>query len=156
MRINCHDGPDRSLMTPQAGGFSLGGGSRYFRAVLDSLPDAVVIADEQGLIWGYNEAAHRLFGYGPGEVVGRPIGLLLPLACWRPEVAFDRRLSEQHPYEASRQQVEGCRKNGTRYRCDLDLTGFVVGGQRYVVAVARELAAPSAAGIAGEPLEDTV
>ena len=126
-------------MNPQAGGFSLGGGSRYFRAVLDSLRDAVVIADAHGVIWGYNEAARRLFGYAPGEVVGRSIGLLLPSPCWRPDLAFVDRLPDEDSREATRQQVEGWRKNGTRYRCQLDLTGFAVDGQRYVVGVAREL-----------------
>jgi PAS domain S-box-containing protein len=127
-------------MTAHAGGFSLGGGSRYFRALLDSLLDAVVIADEAGVVWGYNAAAHRLFGYAPGEVFGRPIGLLMPPTCWRPDLAFMERSSDEPPRESSRQQVEGYRRDGTRYRCELDTTGFVVDGQRYVVAVARELA----------------
>jgi PAS domain S-box-containing protein len=163
-------------MTLQAGGFSLGGGSRYFRALLDSLLDAVVIADEHGVVWGYNEAAGRLFGFAPGEVFGRPIALLMPLHCWRPDLAFADRPSGQGGREAVRQQVDGWRKNGHRYRCELDLTGFVVDGQRYVVGVARELAeqgpardaaavtamAPDAdepaspAGITGQPRQDPV
>jgi PAS domain S-box-containing protein len=139
-------------MTAHAGGFSLGGGSRYFRALLDSLLDAVVIADEHGAVWGYNEAAHRLFGYAPGEVVGRPVSLLMPAPCWRPDLAFVERPADEHAREASRQQVEGYRRDGSRYRCELDLTGFVVGGQRYVVGVAR----PSPGGIAGHALQDPV
>jgi PAS domain S-box-containing protein len=148
-----------SLMSPLGGGLSLGGGSRYFRALLDSLLDAVVIADAHGVVWGYNEAARRLFGYAPGEVVGRPIGVLLPVSCWRPELAFgDRRAGEDERDEAG-QQVEGWRKNGTRFRCRLEITGFAVDGQRFVVGVARELTAqgsPSAIGIARHPLEDSV
>lgn len=129
-------------MTGHAPGFSLGGGSRYFGALLDSLLDAVVIADEHGVVWGYNRAAHRLFGYAPGEVVGRPIGRLMPSTSWRPDLAFLDRSPDEHAREASRQDIDGHRRDGSRYRCQLDMTGFVVGGQRYVVGVARELMTP--------------
>jgi PAS domain S-box-containing protein len=147
------------------GELSLGGGSRYFRALLDSLLDAVVIADEQGLVWGYNRAAHRLFGHAPAEVFGRPIGLLIPPPYWYPDTTLD------NAPEGSRRRIEGPRKDGTRYRCELDITGFVVDGQRYLVGVAREVGKPgaeldepgvsagpttSAGGIAGQAFEDAV
>jgi PAS domain S-box-containing protein len=146
-----------TLMTPHPGGLSLGGGSRYFRAVLDSLLDAVVIADVHGVVWGYNEGARRLFGYAPGEVVGGPIGLLMPPSCWRPELAFVDRPSDEDGRDATRQHVEGRRKDGTRYCCRLDITGFAIDGQRYLVGVAREQAeAPSPGGVTREALQDTV
>jgi len=144
-------------MTPHPGGLSLGGGSRYFRAVLDSLLDAVVIADVHGVIWGYNEGARRLFGYAPGDVVGRPIGLLIPPACWRPDLAFFDRPSDDDSPPATRQHIEGRRKDGTRYCCQLDITGFAVDGQRYLVGVARDQADTSSpGGIARETLQDAV
>src|SRR5436190_15091892 len=47
-------------------------------AVVECVPDAVVLTDEQGTILLVNGQAERLFGYTPGELVGQPIELLLP------------------------------------------------------------------------------
>jgi PAS domain S-box-containing protein len=137
-------------MNGPASGLSLGGGSRYFRALMDSLLDAVVIADERDVIWGYNQAAHRLFGYAPAEVLGRPVGLLMPTTCWRADTALDARYAAGASAVASRRRIDGCRKDGSGYQCDLDLTLFVVDGRRFVVGVARETGHAAACG--PEPL----
>jgi two-component system, cell cycle sensor histidine kinase and response regulator CckA len=52
-------------------------GDRY-RALVECAPDAVVVTDERGSIILVNSQAERLFGYAPGELVGRPVELLLP------------------------------------------------------------------------------
>ena len=121
-------------------GLGVGGGSRYFRALMDSLLDAVIIADEHGVIWGYNQAAHRLFGYAPGEALGRHVAMLVPAPCWRADAALDARFSSVVAAEAGRQRIVGRRQDGTAFHCALDLTAFVVDDRRYVVGVARELA----------------
>lgn len=46
--------------------------------ILQALPDALVVADIQGRIVGWNPAATRLFGYTAGEVVGAELNLLVP------------------------------------------------------------------------------
>lgn len=48
------------------------------RALLDSAPDAMVIADEQGLIVFVNSQTELLFGYSRGELLGAPVEQLLP------------------------------------------------------------------------------
>lgn len=42
------------------------------------LADAVVIADADGTITFWNEAATRLFGFTTDEAVGRPLDLIIP------------------------------------------------------------------------------
>ncbi|GAB2841193.1 hypothetical protein GCM10027277_05230 [Pseudoduganella ginsengisoli] len=49
-----------------------------FRDVLESTPDAIVIANSTGLIVLANSQAERLFGYLSGELRGQPIEVLLP------------------------------------------------------------------------------
>ena len=48
------------------------------RALLESLPDALVVADTGGTIRFWNAAAERLFGHGPAEAVGQNLNLLIP------------------------------------------------------------------------------
>ena len=51
---------------------------RKFRTLLDSSPDGLVIADAQGAITLVNRNAELMFGYAADELVGQPIGVLLP------------------------------------------------------------------------------
>jgi PAS domain S-box-containing protein len=49
-----------------------------FRGILDSAPDAMVIADGQGRIVLVNAETERLFGYGREELVGQLVDVLVP------------------------------------------------------------------------------
>ena len=50
---------------------------RKFRTLLESSPDALVIADAQGVIALVNRNAELMFGYDPDELLGQPIRNLL-------------------------------------------------------------------------------
>src|SRR5205085_887657 len=50
-----------------------------FRCVVESAPDAVVLADCRGDIISWNRAAAGLFGYTEDEVVGQPLTVLMPM-----------------------------------------------------------------------------
>jgi two-component system sensor kinase FixL len=41
------------------------------RSILDTVPDAIIVIDERGLIESLSHAAERLFGYTAAEAVGQ-------------------------------------------------------------------------------------
>jgi len=47
-------------------------------AIVESSDDAIVSVDLDGNIATWNGGAQRLFGYSPGDVIGRPVSLLIP------------------------------------------------------------------------------
>ncbi|HXK55092.1 MAG TPA: chemotaxis protein CheB [Gammaproteobacteria bacterium] len=49
-----------------------------FRKLLESSPDATVIADASGAIYMINRQAEELFGWTREEILGRPVELLMP------------------------------------------------------------------------------
>jgi len=57
----------------------------YFRTILESAPDAMIIIDDRGKIAVVNGQAESMFGYTRDEMLGQPIEMLLP-----------ERLREQH------------------------------------------------------------
>lgn len=46
--------------------------------LLDALPDAVLLVDHLGRIQANNRIADELFGYAHGELLGRPVEVLIP------------------------------------------------------------------------------
>jgi len=48
------------------------------RSLVDGLPEALVVADPQGVIRYWNGAAERLFGHAQEEALGASLDLLVP------------------------------------------------------------------------------
>jgi len=49
-----------------------------YRAVLDAAVDAIVVIDHVGTIQEFSQAAQRVFGYAPAEIIGRNVRELMP------------------------------------------------------------------------------
>jgi PAS domain S-box-containing protein len=52
------------------------GAQAHLAAIVSSSPSAVVSLSPDGVIRTWNDAATRLFGYSPSEVIGRPVSIL--------------------------------------------------------------------------------
>lgn len=50
----------------------------HLSSILDTVPDAMIVIDEQGIIQSFSSAAERLFGWTSAEAVGRNVRLLMP------------------------------------------------------------------------------
>ena len=48
------------------------------RSILETAPDAIIAIDERGIIQYFSKSAEKLFGYAPGEVIGRNVKMLMP------------------------------------------------------------------------------
>jgi PAS domain S-box-containing protein len=91
------------------------------RSILDTVPDALIVIDRQGLIRSFSAAAERLFGFGAREVAGQNISMLMPSPY---REAHDRYLSR---YLATGERrvigmgriVMGTRKDGTTFPMEL-------------------------------------
>ena len=50
----------------------------HLQSILDTVPDAMVVIDEAGVMQSFSKAAERLFGYPAGDVIGRNVNMLMP------------------------------------------------------------------------------
>ena len=113
------------------------------RSVLETAPDAIVTIDENGIIQSFSNAAEKLFGYAPGEVIGRNIKLLMPAPYHDSHdgyIARYLRTGEKHIIGIGR-QVEAQRKDGTIFPMDLAVGEVTHGGAHIFTGFIRDLTA---------------
>lgn len=51
---------------------------RHLRSILDTVPDAMIVIDEAGLITSFSVAAQDMFGYSEAELLGENVSTLMP------------------------------------------------------------------------------
>ena len=68
----------RARVETEAAAASLAQREAHLRSILDTVPDAMVVIDEAGLIRDFSPAAERTFGWTAAEVIGRDVSLLMP------------------------------------------------------------------------------
>jgi two-component system, LuxR family, sensor kinase FixL len=71
---------DTGSTAPAQGGDNLALREReaWLRSILETVPDAIIVIDERGLIEEFSPAAERLFGYSAQEVRSRNVSMLMP------------------------------------------------------------------------------
>jgi two-component system sensor kinase FixL len=50
----------------------------HLRSILDTVPDAMIVIDEHGIMSSFSKAAERLFGYTAAEAIGKNVKILMP------------------------------------------------------------------------------
>jgi two-component system sensor kinase FixL len=50
----------------------------HLKSILETVPDAMIVINEQGFIQSFSLAAERLFGYRDSEVLGKNVKILMP------------------------------------------------------------------------------
>lgn len=113
------------------------------RSILETGPDAIITIDERGIIQYFNSAATKLFGYSPGEVIGRNVKLLMP-SPYRENhdgyIARYLRTGERRIIGIGR-QVEARRKNGTLFPVQLAVGEVVLGDAHIFTGFVSDLTA---------------
>lgn len=56
----------------------LAGSEEHLRSILATVPDAMVIIEEMGIIISFSAAAEKMFGYTEDEVIGENVSMLMP------------------------------------------------------------------------------
>ncbi|MGC2203852.1 MAG: PAS domain S-box protein [Stellaceae bacterium] len=104
-----------------------------YRAMFDTAVDAIIVADQHGIIQEFSKAAEALTGYQVTEVVGQNMRVLLPPA-----------LRQQHDRYTARylwtvRELEICRKDGTVFPAHLSIAEWWSGGHRHFTGILRDL-----------------
>jgi two-component system, LuxR family, sensor kinase FixL len=111
------------------------------RSILETVPDAIVVIDEAGIIQSFSLAAERLFGYSAAEVTGKNVSILMP-SPYREAHDFyiERylRTGERRIIGIGR-VVVGLRKDGATFPMELAVGEMKLGGRRMFTGFVRDL-----------------
>jgi two-component system, LuxR family, sensor kinase FixL len=111
------------------------------RSVLDTIPDAVIVIDEAGIINSFSGAAERLFGYTAQEVIGQKVNVLMPSPYHEQHDAYLARYfatGEKRVIGRGR-IVTGTRKDGSTFPMELAVGEMVLAGRRAFTGFVRDL-----------------
>jgi two-component system sensor kinase FixL len=113
----------------------------HLRSILDAVPDATVVIDEQGVIQSFSAAAERLFGYGQPEVLGQNVSMLMP-SPYRED--HDRYIARYLATGEKRiigidRVVTGERRDGSTFPMKLEVGEMKSGERRYFTGFIRDL-----------------
>lgn len=117
------------------------------RSILSTIPDAMILIDDQGIIQSFSATAESLFGYEEAEVVGKNVSLLMPSPDREMHdeyIARYRSTGEKRIIGMTR-RVMGLRKDGSTFPHELSVGEAQSGGQRLFTGFLRDLTAREAA-----------
>ncbi len=113
----------------------------YFRNILESAPDAMIIVDHYGKISIVNAQAEKMFGYSREEMLGQEVEFLLP------EDLHDRHLSHRASYAGDPHlrpmgvgmELHGGRKDGSVFPVEISLSPVTSASGSFVSSVIRDV-----------------
>jgi PAS domain S-box-containing protein len=111
------------------------------RAILNTVEEAIITIDHEGLIKDLNPAAARVFGYSPEEVIGRNVKMLMPEPYRREHDGYlSNYLSTgQANVIGPGREVTGQRKDGSIFPMELAVGEMVVSRRRMFTGVVRDI-----------------
>jgi len=101
-----------------------------FREVVETAPDAIVLADANGHILSWNAAAMTLFGFAEEEVQGKPLTILMPARYHQDHLDALKRVRNtgEMRHKGTLIGVHGLRKNGEEFQIEMSLSSWTSRG----------------------------
>jgi two-component system, LuxR family, sensor kinase FixL len=113
----------------------------HVKSILDTVPDAMIVIDEQGIVQSFSAAAERLFGYAAADVCGKNIKILMPSPYREDHDGYlqrYRRTGERRIIGIGR-VVVGERKDGSTFPMELAVGEMRSSNRRFFTGFIRDL-----------------
>ncbi len=115
----------------------------YFRTLLESAPDAMIIIDERGKIAIVNAQAEAMFGYRRNEMLGQPVEELLPTRLREKHVQHREAFAKKPSLRPMGVGLDlaARRRDGTEFPVEISLSPVMSANGRFISSVIRDVTA---------------
>jgi two-component system sensor kinase FixL len=113
----------------------------HLQSILDTVPDAMIVIDEQGVMQSFSAAAERLFGYRAADMLGKNVKLLMPSPYREGHDGYLERYlrtGEKRIIGVGR-VVVGEREDGSTFPMELSVGEMRSSNQRFFTGFVRDL-----------------
>src|SRR6185503_13219686 len=113
----------------------------HVQSILDTVPEAMIVIDERGLMQSFSSAAERLFGYTPREAIGQNVKVLMPAPYREQHDGYLRRYLDtgERRIIGIGRLVVGQRKDGSTFPMELAVGEMKSGDRRFFTGFIRDL-----------------
>lgn len=113
----------------------------HLQSILDTVPDAMVVIDERGIMQSFSTAAERLFGYTAADMIGQNVKILMPSPYRENHDGYLERYlrtGERRIIGVGR-VVVGERKDGSTFPMELSVGEMKSSNNRFFTGFVRDL-----------------
>jgi two-component system, LuxR family, sensor kinase FixL len=113
----------------------------HLQSILETVPDAMIVINERGIMQSFSTAAERLSGYTAAEVIGKNVKMLMPSPYSEGHDGYLKRYLETGKTRVVGigRVVVGERKDGSTFPMELSIGEMKLGDQRYFIGFLRDL-----------------
>jgi two-component system sensor kinase FixL len=113
----------------------------HLQSILDTVPDAMIVIDERGIMQSFSAAAERLFGHHAADMLGKNVKMLMPSPYREGHDGYLERYlrtGEKRIIGVGR-VVVGERKDGSTFPMELSVGEMHSDDQRFFTGFVRDL-----------------
>ena len=113
----------------------------HVQSILDTVPEAMIVIDDHGIVQSFSTAAERLFGYHAVEALGQNVNILMPAPYRESHNGYLQRYmntGERRIIGIGR-VVVGQRKDGSTFPMELAVGEMRSGDKRFFAGFIRDL-----------------
>jgi diguanylate cyclase (GGDEF)-like protein/PAS domain S-box-containing protein len=112
-----------------------------FRNIAQTAVDAIILADRNGNIIFWNKSAQRIFGYEEGEILGKPLTLLMAEQYRNDHKKGMERVKStgESKYFGKITEMQGLRKDGHIFPIELSVSMWRLGEETFYSGIIRDI-----------------
>ena len=113
----------------------------HLQSILDTVPEAMIVIDERGIIQSFSSAAERLFSYDPAAAIGQNVKILMPAPYRESHDGYLQRYKDtgERRIIGIGRVVVGQRKDGSTFPMELAVGEMKSGPRRFFTGFIRDL-----------------
>jgi PAS domain S-box-containing protein len=113
-----------------------------FAGILEIAKDAIISVDEQQRIILFNQGAEKIFGYSSGEIVGKPLDILLPqrfISAHQQHLRNFGTIKEKAREMGEKREIWGLRKEGKEFPSEASISKLEIGKEVIFTVILRDI-----------------